>query len=222
MTATNSPLASVAESACRATSSLGSSRRYEPQAERRARIVVRYAALLVWVLLLTVMSRSAHAQTPTFEISGAYQHLRTADDHRFPAGWDVMVGRNFGSVFAIVADVGGVYRSETAFGVTAKAAVYNVGAGPRATLRRSSFLLFGQVVGGVVIGRTTVSAEEASFSGSRSRSMLQPGAGATKLLGAGWGVTGEFGYRYVFLSEDADSKSSDRELRILVGAHFLF
>nr|ALS90081.1 outer membrane protein beta-barrel domain protein [uncultured bacterium] len=145
-----------------------------------------------------------------------------SQDQTFTVGWNVDVAANMGNILGIVAEVGGVHKSESAPLISTKTTILNLGAGPRLNMRAGSIVLFAQVVGGMLRNQSRVVAEDFDVSGSRTRWMLQPGAGVTLMLGKHWGISGELDYRRVFLRLSEDGKEKDDEIRALIGLRFGF
>jgi len=71
-------------------------------------------ALCAAVVLVGSMAVPTAAQTRTVEVSARYQALYDwSIEERFPVGWSGDVAANVNDSWGIVAEVGGVYRSDT-------------------------------------------------------------------------------------------------------------
>ena len=177
------------------------------------------------ILLLALgASLPARAQTvPKAEVSGGYQLLTVnfdEFDETLGTGWYADVAGNLGSVFSVVFQVSGNYKTfeETeSFGgvtgtLTASLTVHEFMGGVRVSARKSRRVTpFGQLlVGGVtasaeVEGRVTLGGEtifETSERESSTNFGLQAGGGVTIWLGEKIGVRGAADYVTVFAEEE--------------------
>jgi len=153
---------------------------------------------------------------PTWETSAGYQVLH-APEQTFPFGLNVDGARNWGS-FGLVADLGWARRSDD--GVTSNA--WNFGAGPRWSGSRARRAWpFAQVIVGGLYARSSVDIAGQSVTNSKTRFMVQPGAGVGITAGDGWGIFGQVDYRRVFLKEREDGDSGENEFRVYFGVRFL-
>jgi hypothetical protein len=171
---------------------------------------------------------------PTFELSAGYQFLRTGqvcDDNSitqtctpsrsYPFGLAIDAVRNFGAL-GIVGEGGWSYDSDTendplspASGLGFKVNSWHLAGGPRWTVRQNARLWpYGQVLGGFTQDHVSGDAVDVLSGSSVSHNsfMLQPGVGATYIVGDGWGVFGQVDYRRVFLSQDTNSVDPFRNL----------
>ena len=179
------------------------------------------ALLCLVVVMISTSPQRVLGQVPGIELAVSYQTLRS-QDQKFTIGLNVDVAANMGSVLGIVAEAGGVHKSESSPFLSTRTQMFNFGAGPRLNARTRSSVLFVQVVGGLVRNQSSVTAEDFEASGSRTRFMFQPGVGATLMLGKRWGITGEFDYRRLFLKLSADGEKKDDEIRGLIGVRIVF
>jgi len=163
---------------------------------------------------------------PTFEFGAGYQLLKIGQvcnddpiqqsctpDRTLPIGVAVDGVRNFGAL-GLVGEGGWSYDTDTqdvvaspAFGLDFKTNVWHLAGGGRFTSRKSAkFWPYGQLLAGVVGTRVSGDAVDVLNAGDSSVShtsfMLQPGAGATWVVGEGWGVFGQVDYRRVWLNDD--------------------
>ena len=184
---------------------------------------------------------------PTFEFGAGYQLLKIGQvcnddpiqqsctpDRTLPIGVAVDGVRNFGAL-GLVGEGGWSYDTDTqdvvaspAFGLDFKTNVWHLAGGGRFTSRKSAkFWPYGQLLAGVVGTRVSGDAVDVLNAGDSSVShtsfMLQPGAGATWVVGDGWGVFGQVDYRRVWLNADdtvtAFSNLSDgrNDFRLFLG-----
>ena len=175
------------------------------------------------LLLALGASLPARAQTvPKAEVSGGYQLLAVnfdEFDETLGTGWYADVAGNLGSIFSVVFQVSGNYKTfeETeSFGgvtgtLTATLKVHEFMGGVRVSARKSRTVQpFAQVlVGGVnasaeAEGRVTMGGQtifETSESESSTNFGMQIGGGATIWLGEKIGVRGAVDYVTVFAEE---------------------
>jgi Outer membrane protein beta-barrel domain len=120
------------------------------------------------------------------DITAGYSYLYDSDSSTgFPAGWFLSAGANITDAFAVVGDVSGHYKSESASsgGVTVSASthIYTFLAGPRVVGRSGPLGFYGQFLVGAAraaggatatFGGTTVSANA-----SDTEFCYAPGAG---------------------------------------------
>jgi hypothetical protein len=127
---------------------------------------------------------------PLWDASLGYQ-LVHVPEQTFPFGLNVDGARNFGP-WALAAEVGWAY--DTSDDVSYH--MFNVGAGPRWTRRSTASIWpFAQVLAGFVHARASTDVSGVDMSDSRTKFMLQPGAGAVVVAGDGWGLVGQVDYR---------------------------
>jgi len=153
---------------------------------------------------------------PTWETSAGYQLLHVPDQ-TFPFGLNVDGARNWGA-FGLVADLGWAFRSQD--DVTSN--VWNFGVGPRWSGSRARRAWpFAQVIVGGVYARSSTDIAGQSSTESKTRFMVQPGAGVGIVAGDGWGIFGQVDYRRIFLKESEDGDSGENDFRVYVGVRFL-
>ena len=189
------------------------------------------ASLSIFTALIAFQVTPAYAQTgaqagagahptgttlaPLWETSAGYQLLHLPDQ-TFPFGLNVDGARNFGP-WGIAAELGWAYDKSDDVSYH----LFNVGAGPRWTHRSTAKVWpFAQVLGGFVHARASTDLAGVD-SDSRTKFMLQPGAGAVVVAGDGWGIVGQVDYRRVFLDKDKDGESGENEFRVFVGIRFI-
>jgi hypothetical protein len=154
--------------------------------------------------------------TPTWETSAGYQILHLPEQW-FPFGLNVDGARNFGP-FGVVAELGWAYDKSDDISYN----VFNFGAGPRWSGRSMGPVWpFAQVVAGLVHGRQSGDVSGVDIDDSKTKFMLQPGAGAVFLAGDGWGIIGQVDYRRVFLDEEEDGDSGENQFRVFFGIRFV-
>jgi outer membrane protein with beta-barrel domain len=173
-------------------------------------------------VLVVSMAMPAAGQTPTVEIAGRYQALYDrAIRQRFPVGWSGDVATNINDMCGIVAEVGGVYRSDSDLDINLD--LYTFGGGARwSGWRTSRVAPFAQmVIGWARLGSTAnIAGDEIRM--SQTKLMLQPAAGVNIAVGEGWGITSQAGYRRIFLNGDQDGDTGFNELSVSVGVRFGF
>ena len=120
------------------------------------------------------------------DITAGYSYLYDSDSSTsFPAGWFLSAGANLNDVFAVVGDVGGSYKSQSASsgGVTVSAStnIYTFMAGPRVMGHSGPLGFYGQFL----VGAARFSAGASASSGGLTQSIdasetdfcYAPGAG---------------------------------------------
>lgn len=162
----------------------------------------------------------AHASgTPlaaVWETSLGYQ-LLDVPGQTFPFGLNVDGARNLGPA-SIAAEAGWSFDKND--DVTYN--VLNIGAGPRLTARSFGPIWpFAQILAGFLHVRASGDFAGVDVSDSRTRLMLQPGAGAVLVAGDGWGILGQLDYRRVFLDEDEDGATGENEFRVFFGVRIV-
>jgi hypothetical protein len=190
------------------------------------------ASLSVIAALTTVLVTPTYAQTssqvgpgghptgtsltPLWDTSVGYQVLHVPEQ-TFPFGLNVDGARNFGP-WALAAEAGWAFDKSDDVSYH----VFNLGAGPRWTGRSTASIWpFAQVLAGFVHARASTEVSGLDFSDSRTKFMLQPGAGAVVVAGDGWGIVGQVDYRRVFLDKDEDGESGENDFRVFVGVRFI-
>ena len=159
---------------------------------------------------------SGTSLVPTWETSAGYQLLHVPDQ-TFPFGLNVDGARNFGS-WGLVGELGWAYDKSDDVSYN----VFNLGAGPRWSGRSAASVWpFAQVLAGLVYARGSSDIAGFEESDSRTRFMLQPGAGAVFVAGDGWGIVGQVDYRRVFLKEDEDGDTGENDFRVFFGIRFV-
>jgi outer membrane protein with beta-barrel domain len=147
--------------------------------------VLHRVVLAVGSLGLVVFSAQL-ARADGGDITAGYSYLYDSDSSTgFPAGWFVSAGANITDAFAVVGDVSGHYKSESASsgGVTVSASthIYAFLAGPRVVGRSGPLGFYGQFLVGAAkasggatatFGGTTVSSNA-----SDTEFCYAPGAG---------------------------------------------
>ena len=177
-------------------------------------------ALTGVVVTPTYAQPAAHASgTPLaalWETSLGYQVL-DVPGKTFPLGLNVDGARNFGPM-GIAVEAG--WSFDNSDDITYN--VFNIGAGPRLTARSFGPIWpYAQLLGGFVHARASGDAGGISVSDSRTRLMLQPGAGFVLLIGDGWGVLGQLDFRRLFLDEAEDGASGENEFRVFFGVRLV-
>jgi len=196
--------------------------------------VLTLAATAAVVLGLAASASAQGAGTttmPTFEIGAGYQlfHIgkvcnndplveTCSADRTFPVGLAVDAVRNFGPL-GIVGEGAWAYDSDASNGVDVKFNNWHVAGGARWTARSAKFWPYGQLLAG--INQDRISADGATFDNSQTSFMLQPGVGATYVVGDGWGLFGQIDYRRVFLDGDENLSDGRNDFRLFFGARMI-
>src|SRR5262245_61459531 len=129
--------------------------------------VMRGFALAAGVLGLVALSalpaRAAEITPASGEIAAGYSYLNdSTSSTSFPAGWFFSAGAHINEGFAVVGDISGNYKSETASAggvtVTGSAKVHTFLAGPRMMGRAGPLAFYGQFLVGAATMTGGVSA----------------------------------------------------------------
>jgi hypothetical protein len=186
-------------------------------------------AAVAAVLLGVAGSASAQAvgttTSPTFELGAAFQYLRVSVEgegdedgasNSFPFGLAVDAARYWGPL-GIVAEGGWANDSADVPGFSVTSNFYHFGAGPRFALHTAGRVRpYAQVLVGASILPGRVEEDGVpDISDTSSAFMVQPGVGATFVMGDGWGLFGDVAYRRSFF----DTGSND--IRVLFGARMI-
>jgi hypothetical protein len=170
---------------------------------------------------------------PTYEFSLGYQWLHTGafcaafdasdcvEDQAkdFPFGVVADGVRNWGAL-GLVGEVGWSRKDESPsdpFADQLTTDHVHYGAGLRFTARPHRVWPYAQVIGGGVTSRFDGQVAGAPFQDTRTRAMVQGSGGATFVVGDGWGIFADVGYRRMFLKESEDFQTGRNDVRALVG-----
>lgn len=161
---------------------------------------------LMVALLTVVVAGPAMAQvTPSVEIGLGYAYLRDEDiDENFPLGWYADIAGNINDSFALVAEVGGNYKTvsegeDEDFDV--KLSVHTLMGGPRLSMRGDGANFYLQVLAGGARGSVSFLGE----SDSVTDFALQPGVGI-EFGGRGTRLRIGADYRHIFSEGDSASQ----------------
>jgi hypothetical protein len=152
---------------------------------------------------------------PTYEFALGYQYLHTgafcaafdASDciedksQDFPFGLVVDGVRNWGAL-GLVGEVAWSRKddsSDNAFADQLTTDHVHYGVGLRFTARPHRIWPYAQVLGGGLTSRFDGQVSGAPFQDTRTRGMILCSGGATFVVGDGWGIFADFGWRRVFL-----------------------
>jgi hypothetical protein len=173
--------------------------------------------LITTVVLTAGITIPATAQTPSVEVTGGYQApYDAAIKEWFNPGWSVDVAANITDTWAVVGEVGGAYTSNDDLATDLD--LYTVGGGVRWSYRRMPRLVpFAQMVLGLARMGSTAAIADADIRISRTKVMLQPGAGGNIPIGNSWGLVGQVDYRRILLDTDQDGESGVNEIRVFAG-----
>jgi hypothetical protein len=161
---------------------------------------------------------------PTFELGAAYQWLHVTGDEgdSFPFGLAVDAARYWGPLGLAIE--GGWSRDSAEVpaigevpGVSVSSNWFHAGAGPRFAVRTpGAFRPYVQVLLGFSTIRSSVDITGVGEdSDSTTAFMIQPSGGVTMVLGDGWGLFGDIGYRRSFFD------TGSNEVRVLFGARMI-
>jgi outer membrane protein with beta-barrel domain len=179
-------------------------------------------SLCAAVVLVGSVAAPTAAQTRTVEVSARYQALYDwSIEERFPVGWSGDVAANIDDSWGIVAEVGGMYRSDTNLDVDLN--LFTFGSGARWSGRRTSRVSpFAQLVLGWARMGSSANIAGGQIRVSQTKLMLQPAAGVNVAVSDALGIVGQAGYRRIFLDRDQDGDTGFNELSISVGVRFGF
>lgn len=161
---------------------------------------------------------------PRFEISAGYQLLFVTDEPgtTFPSGLAVDAAANVGA-FAFVAEGGWSLRSEGDEPDDVRFDFWHAGAGIRWTLRKHPRVWpYAQALAGAAFHVATGHIAGADQSDRTAHLMVQPGGGATVVVGGRWSILGAVDYRWVMLDEDTEGDSGLNEVRVFAGVRLRF
>lgn len=167
---------------------------------------------------LTPTMKAGTTRVPSYDLSFGYQVLNVPDQ-TFPFGLNADGAKNFGPL-GIAAEIGWALKSsdENFIGTSVKQNELHFAAGPRWTGRSSASIWpFAQVLAGGAYRHVSAQVAGLDFSDSKTRFMLQPGAGLVFLAGDGWGIVGQVDYRRVFLKEAEDGDTGENDFRTFIG-----
>jgi opacity protein-like surface antigen len=161
------------------------------------------------MLLLVVLIRPAAAQTPRWEISGAYDFTRDwTSDINFPVGWTAGTAYAINGWFSAAAEAGGSYKTIPVSGDAVHLRLYTYLAGARARRTTGRFTEFGQVLAGAVRTSGTVF----GVTSASTHLGIQPGGGADYALTTKLSARLEFDFRLVLGETQVDSQHHARFL----------
>jgi hypothetical protein len=176
---------------------------------------------------------SGQTTRPTYEFALGYQYLHTgafcaafdASDciedksQDFPFGLMVDGVRNWGA-FGLAGEVAWSRKDDKsgdAFNDQLTTDHVHAGIGVRFTGRPKKIWPYAQVLGGVLVSRFDGQVSGAPFTDTRTRGMILGSGGATFVVGDGWGIFADVGYRRVFLEQDTDFQTGRNDVRVAVG-----
>jgi hypothetical protein len=173
---------------------------------------------LTIVALLSVLPRPATAQSLTLlEVSAGYAFVHDPKNQEsLRKGWTASAGLTLTDSLAAVADVGGNYRTISAFGSDVRISVHAAMAGLRASGRIGRLTEFGQVLAGVVCG----SGSSFGFSSTTCAFGLQPGMGFDWPLGDALAARAEMDIR--FIHNQQAGNDAGHEYRFVAGLVYRF
>jgi hypothetical protein len=178
--------------------------------------------LLASAALVVGAAAPAAAQTPRVEVSALYQALYDSSvRERFPAGWGGDVAVHISDTWSVVAEVGGVYRSDTDLDLDLSLLTW--GGGPRWSRWRTSRIVpFAQLLLGLARMGSSANIAGGEIRMSQTRLMLQPAGGVTVGVGRGWGVASQVGYRRILLNAEQDGNTGFNEITVAAGVRVGF
>jgi opacity protein-like surface antigen len=196
--------------------------------EAKMKVQMRFVALALTALVLTVSSSAVATDARKVEVVAAYGFLHDSgmfDGTSFPVGWNAGATFNLSPALGIVGEFGGSRKSESVseFGVTESANlnVYSFMAGPKFTSRGHSRVSpYVQALVGLARVSFGVSVDGFGFSGSASESAtelaIQPGGGVDILLSERIALRVGGDYRRIF------GDVGTNEFRLVSGLTFGF
>ena len=174
----------------------------------------RIGGLLLGLLLMSCVPRTASAQTPrSLELSGGYAFLRDPrTDLSFPRGWTAGVAVTINQWLSAVADVSGSHTTTPTIVEDLRFSVHAFMFGGRASTRAGPFVEFGQVLVGAVRGSGT------AFGAASSSTRLgtQVGAGLDYPFSEKLAVRGEIDLRSI-MGDAQGGAGTGREVRVVAG-----
>ena len=177
------------------------------------------------VLSLLVASSRAYGQTtpqpvttaspPPLSVGVGYQLLHIPDE-TFPFGLNFDVAAPLTASTTVVGEFGFATDDQTEAGVSGNLKFYNLGAGPRWSIRalptgHRAIEPFAQILVGAVRTDADLTLNGASFHDGDWAFMLQPGVGVSVPIAPAFGAFGQVDYRRSFFSP------SENEFRFLFG-----
>jgi hypothetical protein len=181
----------------------------------------------------TTIPSTGTTTRPTYEFSLGYQYLHTGafcaafdssdcledKGNDFPFGLVADGVRNWGAL-GLVGEVGWSRRDDSpsdAFADQLTTDHVHYGAGLRFTARPHRIWPYAQIIGGGLTSRFDGQVGSAPFQDTRSRVMIQASGGVTFVVGDGWGIFVDGGWRRIFLEQDEDFQTGRNDARGVVG-----
>jgi hypothetical protein len=202
--------------------------------------VLRGAGLALGSLTVVALSAlparaaDANAAPGAGEIAVGYSYLYFSEKS-IPAGWFFSAGANITDAFAIVGDISGNYKSDSATTVggtvTVSSNFHTFLAGPRVTARSGQLNFYGQFLVGAErgAGSVAVTGGGAPFasSGSGTEFCLAPGAGVDFNLGDRAALRAGVSERLIRVSTSTSTatlgqSTFDKEFQLQIGLVYRF
>ena len=187
---------------------------------------MRMSALIrIAVLSLLVAASRAYGQTPPQTVTPAapprlsvgvgYQLLHIPDE-TFPFGLNFDIAAPIAGSTSVVGEFGFATDNQTEAGVGGNLKFYNLGAGPRWSMRalatgHRAIEPFAQILVGAVRTDADLTLNGTTFNNGDWAFMLQPGVGVSVPIAPSFGAFGQLDYRRSFFSP------SENEFRFLFG-----
>lgn len=150
----------------------------------------------------------AAAQEHKGDVAFSYSVLHDSEiEETFPKGWSAAVSQHLNSLFSVVGEVGGNYKSIDVFGEDLNMSVHSFMGGLRARTESGSMVPFAQVLAGVARAKVSFLGE----SEDGSDFAIQPGGGVDFRVTERFGVRVQGDYRII------TGEESVNEFRFAVG-----
>lgn len=153
----------------------------------------------VWVTAVSVVfAAPAAAQDPAGDVAFSYALMHDSDiEETFPTGWSVAVNGNVSSIFGIVGEVGGHYKTIDLLGSDLSVSVHTFMGGVRFRKEDSKMVPFAQVLAGMArAGASFLGASE-----DATEFAVQPGGGVDVRLTERFGIRVQGDYRIITSDE---------------------
>lgn len=163
------------------------------------------------MVLSIVCSAPANAQEQKGDVAFSYSLLHDSEmDQTFPAGWSVAANGNLNSIFGIVGEVGGHYKSIDVFDSDLTLSLHTFMGGVRLRKEATGVVPFAQLL----LGAARIGASYEGEGDHVTEFALQPGGGVDFRLTESFGIRVQGDYRMV--GDDEDERTN--EFRFAVGA----
>ena len=146
------------------------------------------------IALSVAFAAPAAAQEHKGDVAFSYSVLHDSDiEETFPKGWSVAVNHHLTSLFGVVGEVGGNYKTMDVLGSDLSMSVHSFLGGLRVRKDSGSMVPFAQVLAGLARGSVSYLGE----SEDGSDFAMQPGAGVDFRVSERFGVRVQGDYRII-------------------------